>query len=75
MLRLVANGGGLQQLFALVVSVGAAIGVATLAYYLIERPAMRSSAAIRYARRPRRDERETVARPSLPIPIVSSTSQ
>jgi peptidoglycan/LPS O-acetylase OafA/YrhL len=75
MLRLVANGGELEKFFAVVVSVVAAIGVATVAYFLIERPAMHSSAAIRYVRRPRRDERETVARPSLPIPIVSTTSR
>ncbi|HEY6803194.1 MAG TPA: acyltransferase [Pyrinomonadaceae bacterium] len=79
MLSLVANGSELEKLFAIVVSVGAAIGVATVAYYLIERPAIRSSAAMRYVSRPGDAERETIylsrsdaiaERPSLPIPIV-----
>jgi peptidoglycan/LPS O-acetylase OafA/YrhL len=51
LLRFVFHDSEVEKLLALVISIAATIGVATIAYYLIERPAINSSAQIRYGRR------------------------
>jgi peptidoglycan/LPS O-acetylase OafA/YrhL len=64
LIRFVFNGSEVEKLVGLLVSVAATIVLATIAYYLIERPAIICSAKIRYA------EREPDESPSLTIPAV-----
>ena len=66
LLRFVFAGSDLKKLIALSISVLATGGIATLMYYLIERPAMKSSAGIRYS------EKEKLGgdAPGLEMPLV-----